>query len=52
MFSNPQNHHKSTPRPNFARIPNSSDIKKRAQPDSTPKPQNPKTPYDSLNLKY
>ena len=27
MFQNPQIHHKSTPRPNFAIIPNSFDIK-------------------------
>ena len=35
MLSKPQIHHKSNPRPNFAIIPNSFDIKKHAQPHST-----------------
>ena len=35
MFSKPQNHYKSPPRPNSAIIPNSFDIKKHAQPHST-----------------
>ena len=35
MFSKPQNHHKSTPKPNFTIIPKSFDIKKHAQPHST-----------------
>ena len=37
MFSKPQNHHKSPPIPNFAIIPNAFDIKKHAQPHSTPR---------------
>ena len=37
MFSKSQNHHKSHPKPNFAIIPNSFDIKKRPTPQH---PQN------------
>ena len=44
MCSKPQNLHRSTPRQNFAIIPNSFDIKNHAQPHGTlrisPKPQN------------
>ena len=42
MFSKPPNHHKSTPRPTPAIIPNSFDIKNHAQPYITLKiPQKP-----------
>ena len=44
MFSKPQIHHKSTPRPNFAIILNSFDIKTHAQP------QNPKTPCSDSRI--
>ena len=35
IFLNPQNHHKSTSRPNFAILLNSFDIKTNAQPHAT-----------------
>ena len=41
MFSKPQNHHKSPPRPNSTIIPNSFDIKNMPNPTAPPKsPEN------------
>ena len=42
MFSKPQNHHKSTPRPNFAIISNSFDIKD--MPNLTASSESPENP--------
>ena len=50
MFPKPQNHHKSTPRPNFAIIPNSFDIKN--MPNPTPPSKPPQAPQiESKNHK-
>ena len=50
MFSKPQNHHKSPPRPNFAIIPNSFDIKNHTQPHGTLRiPENLQIKFKNLN---
>ena len=49
MFSKPQNHHKSTPRLNFAIIPNSFDIKNT--PNPTAPSESPENPQINLKIK-
>ena len=51
MFSKPQIHHKSPPRPNSTMIPNSFDIKNMPNLTAPPEsPENPKIKFKNQKL--